>query len=72
MRIRLQSDQMVFAPGVIAYAQALWAEGRKDTALAIVNAWPGLPVGAAERIARGDAATEVDAEDALIVSLEGD
>ncbi len=70
MKIRLQSNAMCYAPGVIAYAQSVWRGGDHDTALAIVNAWPGIPAAVARRIAAGDVVSYVDDNEALVVTSQ--
>lgn len=69
---RLQSCAAVYAPGVVAFAQALYAEGRTAQAVEIVNAWRGLPPDVAQCIAAGTVTTEIDADEALVVTIEGD
>lgn len=69
-RARLQSDAAVYAPGVVRFAQARYSEGAHEHAREIINCWNGMPADVVEALLKGEAATEVDAEEALIVTVE--
>ena len=67
---RLQSSPAVYAPGVIALAQALYREGDTEKAQEIVATWAGLPPVAIKRIAAGTVASRVDEDEAFVVEIE--
>lgn len=67
---RLQSSPAVYAPGVIALAQALYREGDTGKAEEIIGTWAGLPTAAIKQIAAGKISSHVDPDEAYVVEIE--
>lgn len=70
IRTRLCSSKAVYAPGVVRMAQQLFREGDQDRARDILKCWPGIADDVVEKLLMGEAKTEIDAEEALIVVVQ--
>ncbi len=68
MLYRLQSNQMVYAPGLVEYARRIHREGNTPLARHLVNAWPGLPESVVDALLDGTLEVSVDEEEALIIT----
>lgn len=69
LQVRLRSDSAVYAPGLVRFAQQIYQEGARNKAREIVKCWDGIPDEIIEPLLQGVATTEIDAEQALIVTI---
>lgn len=69
----LKGNDMLHAPGLIAFAQRAFRSGQQETARRIVESWPGLPSDVVERIVRNkEVQIETSGDDAVVTLVESE